>query len=126
MEVADRIGNREGSLQIQMQRGVAQGCQINQGDVTVGGLKGQGKVDRDGGGAAPSLCVDYREDFAARAVFFNLALAVESRTNASSKSVVVVGRSMNSRAPAHGTHDHLRLGHAANCKHGALGDFMAQ
>ena len=61
-------------------------------------LQGQSQVYGHGGRAAATLRIDHGEDFSPAALL-RLFLGGVRRTKASSRSVVVVGRSINSRAP---------------------------
>ena len=101
VQVANRVSHTEQRLQVQVQRAMPEQSDVDQRRVAVGSVQRQSEIDRHRGRATATLGIDQREDLAAD--FFPPALAAErcvSRTNASSRSVVVVGRSTNSRAPA--------------------------
>jgi hypothetical protein len=69
VKIAGGVGNIEQRFEVEMQRGVSERREVDQGRVAVRGLQGQRKVDGYGGGSAAALGVDDGEYLSARTFF---------------------------------------------------------
>ena len=69
MKIARSVGNVEQRFDIEMQRGMSERRQVDQGRVAVRGLQSQREVDGYGGGSAAALGVDNGEYLSARTFF---------------------------------------------------------
>ncbi len=74
VKVARGVGDIEQRFQVEVEGGVAEGREIDQGGAAVGRLQRQSEIDGNGGGSAAAFGIDDGKDFAARAFFLNPAL----------------------------------------------------
>src|SRR5450631_2059506 len=74
MKVIDCISHRKSRLQVQMQRRVAERCNIHQSHVAMRTMQSKGEIYRYGGGPASTFCVHYRENPAAHLLALDSSL----------------------------------------------------